>query len=43
MVAAIQAAGGHVKYAEFPAAHHNIWTRAYENPDLYKWLLEQRR
>ena len=43
MVSAIEAAGGKVKYTEFPGAHHNIWARTYDNPELYKWLLAQKR
>jgi predicted peptidase len=43
MVAAITAAGGNIKYTEFPDAHHNIWSKTYDNPDLYSWLLVQKR
>jgi predicted peptidase len=43
MVAAIRAEGGNVKYTEYPDARHNIWSRTYNNPGLYKWLLAQKR
>ena len=43
MVAAIKAAGGNVRYTEYPEAHHNIWKRTYDNPELYTWLLAQKR
>jgi predicted peptidase len=43
MVAAIKAVGGNVRYTEYPEAHHNIWKRTYDNPELYQWLLAQRR
>lgn len=43
MVAALKAAGGTVKYTEFPKAHHNIWSKVYDDPELYTWLLAQRR
>jgi predicted peptidase len=43
MVAAIRAAGGNVKYTEYPDAPHDCWTQTYNNPDLYKWLLAQKR
>ncbi len=43
MVAAIRAAGGNVQYTEFPDAHHNIWSKTYNNSKLYKWLLAQKR
>jgi predicted peptidase len=43
MVAAIRAAGGNVKYTEYPEAVHDCWTETYDNPELYKWLLAQKR
>jgi len=43
MVAAIKAVGGNVRYTEYPEAHHNIWKMTYDNPELYTWLLAQRR
>ena len=43
MVEAIQAAGGNVKFTEYPEAKHNCWTETYNNPELYKWLLAQKR
>jgi predicted peptidase len=43
MVEAIQAAGGNVKFTVYPDAGHDAWTETYNNPELYKWLLEQKR
>jgi predicted peptidase len=43
MVAAIKAAGGRVKYTEYPEAMHDCWTQTYDNPQLYQWLLAQKR
>jgi predicted peptidase len=43
MVEAIKAAGGNVKYTEYPEAKHDCWTETYDNPELYKWLLAQQR
>ncbi|MDB6057709.1 MAG: phospholipase/carboxylesterase [Verrucomicrobiales bacterium] len=43
MVAAIKAAGGTIKYTEFPKSHHNIWAKVYDNPEMYQWLLAQKR
>ena len=43
MVEAIKAAGGNVKFTEYPEAKHNCWTETYNNPELYKWLLAQKR
>jgi predicted peptidase len=42
MVAAIRAAGGNVKYTEYPEEGHTCWDRAYDDPQLYQWLLEQK-
>jgi predicted peptidase len=43
MVTAIKAAGGNIKYTEYPEAQHDCWTETYANPELYKWLLAQKR
>ena len=43
MVEAIEAAGGNVKFTIYPDAGHNIWTETYNNPELYEWLLKQKR
>lgn len=44
MVDAIEAAGGKkAKLTIFPDAGHDSWTAAYNDPQLYKWLLEQKR
>jgi len=43
MVAAIKAAGSNVRYTEYPEAHHNIWNRTYDDPELYEWLLAQKK
>jgi len=43
MVEAIKAAGGNVKFTEYPEAKHDCWTETYDNPELYEWLLAQRR
>jgi len=43
MVEAIKAAGGNIKFTEYPEAKHDSWTETYDNPGLYKWLLEQKR
>jgi predicted peptidase len=42
MVAAVQAAGGDVRYIEFPGVGHNAWDPAYNNPEFVAWLLEKR-
>jgi predicted peptidase len=44
MVNAIKSAGGDkVKLTIDPEAGHDCWTKAYAAPELYQWLLEQKR
>lgn len=43
MVAALKAAGSNVKFTLYPDAGHDCWTETYNNPELYQWLLEQKR
>lgn len=43
MIKAIEAAGGRPLYHEYPGVDHNCWDQTYANPDLYEWLLGQRR
>ncbi|MGA2867197.1 MAG: prolyl oligopeptidase family serine peptidase [Verrucomicrobiota bacterium] len=43
MVEAIKAAGGNPKFTIYPEAAHDSWTETYNNPELYQWLLEQKR
>jgi predicted peptidase len=43
MVDAIKKAGGEPKLTVYPELEHDSWTVTYENPELYKWLLEQKR
>ena len=43
MVAAIRKAGGQVKYTEYPAAGHDIWTKVVKESDLLSWLFAQHR
>lgn len=43
MVEAMRKAKGNVKFTVYPDADHDSWTETYNNPDLYTWLLEQKR
>jgi predicted peptidase len=43
MHAALQAAGGHSRYTEYPGVGHNCWDNAYGTAELYPWLLDQSR
>lgn len=42
MVDALKQAGASVKFTVYPEAGHNAWTETYNNPEVYKWLLEQK-
>ncbi|MHB8973050.1 MAG: carboxylesterase family protein [Pirellulaceae bacterium] len=43
MVEALKKANGTVKFTVDPEADHDSWTAAYDNPELYTWLLAQQR
>ncbi len=43
MIWAIRQAGGEPRYHEYPGVGHACWDRVYATPDLYEWLLGQRR
>ena len=38
---ALKAAGGDVRYTEYPGVGHNSWDKAYAEPDLMTWILSQ--
>ena len=49
MIQAIQAAGGHPRYTEFPSLNHVIWDKVYSTastpspvPTFFSWLFSQR-
>jgi len=43
MVRRLKAAGGNVRFTEYPDAGHDSWTATYDNPEFYAWLLAQKR
>ncbi|MFC7623069.1 alpha/beta hydrolase-fold protein [Microlunatus sp. GCM10028923] len=43
MVAAVQQAGGQAEATIYDARGHDAWTNAYQDPELTRWLLAQRR
>ncbi len=44
MVQALKAAGAeNVQLKVYPDAGHDSWTETYDNPELYEWLLKQKR
>jgi predicted peptidase len=42
MVEALKKVEGNVKFTIYPDAGHDSWTETYSNPEVYKWLLEQK-
>jgi len=43
MVEALKKAGGTPKYTEYPGVDHFSWNKAFAEPELLKWLFEQKR
>jgi predicted peptidase len=39
MVDALRQCGGNVKFTIYPQVGHGAWVEAYNNPELYNWLL----
>lgn len=37
----LKAEGGDIRFTTYPDAGHDSWTKTYENPELYKWLLSK--
>ncbi|RZL40403.1 MAG: phospholipase [Rubrivivax sp.] len=42
-VEALRAAGGKASLTIYPGVGHDSWTPAYQDPDLFPWLLSQRK
>lgn len=40
MFEALKLAGGHVRLWIYQGMHHDTWTRAYDEPELPRWLLD---
>ena len=43
MVDVVEKCGGHVKFTIYPGCGHSVGGMTYRNPQLYEWLLAQRR
>ena len=43
MVEALRDVGCDVRFTVDPDAGHDAWTKAYDDPLLYEWLLSKRR
>lgn len=41
LVDALKNCNGNVKLTMYPEANHDSWTETYNNPEVFKWLLEQ--
>lgn len=42
MYDAFKAAGGHIRFWEYQGLHHDCWTRAFDEPEVPRWLLSHR-
>ena len=42
MIAALKNAGGHPRYTEYPGVGHDVWTRAFKEPELLDWVFSNR-
>ena len=43
MVQALKECGGNPKFTVYPEAAHDSWTETYKNPEIYSWLLKQKK
>jgi predicted peptidase len=43
VIAAVRKAGGNPRYTEYADLGHNCWENAYATPELWDWLLRQKR
>jgi predicted peptidase len=43
MIAAIRKAGGNPRYTEYPDTNHDVWTKAFNEPELVPWVFGQKR
>ncbi|MDD4872597.1 MAG: phospholipase, partial [Kiritimatiellae bacterium] len=43
MIEAIRKSGGNPKYTEYEGVGHNCWTRTFSNPEVLRWLFDQKK
>lgn len=43
MVAALRKNGNPVRYTKYPDTGHNAWDKAFSDPELYTWLMVQKK
>jgi predicted peptidase len=42
MAKALKDTGGNVRYTEYPGVPHNSWDKAYAEPELIHWMMQQK-
>lgn len=43
IVKVLQSVGGNVRFTVYPEADHDSWSKTYDNPELYEWMLQHTR
>jgi predicted peptidase len=43
LVNVLRSIHGNIKFTVYPDTPHDSWTQTYRNPELYEWLLQQRK
>lgn len=43
MIAAVRGVGGDPRVTIYPGVGHDSWSKTYANPELFTWLLQQKR
>lgn len=43
LVRLVNEIGGHAKLTTYPGVGHHSWERAYEDPELWQWILAQKK
>jgi predicted peptidase len=43
MISAVQQAGGTPRYTEYKGVGHNVWEKAFKEPELVEWLFAQHK
>jgi predicted peptidase len=43
LVEALKRHSGNVQFTVYPEAEHDAWSETYANPQVYRWLLDQKR
>lgn len=43
LVEALKKEKGNIRFTLYPGVTHDSWTRSFDNPELYSWLLGQRK